>query len=330
MSSQAPFVARAGHSDAALTLHCAPLRAANQEARPGTSRRYRRCRLLRDARGRLYAAFVPLPPVHTGGTALVTGASSGIGAEIARELARRGYGLVLVARRADRLQALADELVESRAMRVEVVVADLADEEERAELVRTIERAGLQVDVLVNNAGASTWGPVHEARRAPELTLVRTDVEAVVDLCTMIVPGMVARRSGAVLTTASTAAFQPLPRQASYGAAKAFVLSYSYALRAELRRFGIPVTALCPGPVATGFATAAGTTERALAGMLPRAMWMAAREVARAGVDGLARDRAVVVPGLLNRLASLVASATPASVSAGALERVRQPRRRRP
>lgn len=259
----------------------------------------------------------------------MTGASSGIGAEIARTMARRGYGLVLVARRADRLQALADELVTGRDIRVEILPADLAGEDERAELVRTVERAGLRVDILVNNAGSSTWGPVHLADRARELGLVRTDVEAVVDLCTMIVPGMVARRRGAVLTTASTAAFQPLPHQASYGASKAFVLSYSYALRAELRRFGIPVTALCPGPVATGFAAAAGTTERDLAGALPRAMWLAAHEVARAGVEGLERDRPVVVPGLLNRLASLAASATPAPIVAGVLEAARQPRKRR-
>lgn len=259
----------------------------------------------------------------------MTGASSGIGAEIARAMARRGYGLVLVARRADRLQALADELVTGRDIRVEVMVADLADEEERAELVRFVQRCGLQVDVLVNNAGASTWGPIAQADRSRELTLVRTDVEAVVDLCTMVVPGMVHRRRGAVLTTASTAAFQPLPRQASYGAAKAFVLSYTYALRAEVRRFGIAVTALCPGPVATGFAAAAGTSERELAGALPRAMWLAAHEVARAGIEGLERDRPVVVPGLLNRLASLAASATPASVSAAVLELARHPRRQK-
>lgn len=254
----------------------------------------------------------------------MTGASSGIGAEIARALARRGYGLVLVSRRADRLEALADELVTGRDIRVEVVPADLAEPDERTELVDVVERAGLRVDVLVNNAGSSTWGPVHRADRGRELALVRTDVEAVVDLCTMILPGMVARRRGAVLTTASTAAFQPLPRQAAYGASKAFVLSYTYALRAEVRRFGIAVTALCPGPVATGFAAAAGTSEDALAGALPRSMWLAAHEVARAGIDGLDRDRPVVVPGLLNRLASLAASATPASVVAAILEAGRQ------
>lgn len=238
-------------------------------------------------------------------------------------MARRGYGLVLVARRADRLQALADELVTGRDIRVEVFRADLAEADDRTELVDMVERAGLRVDVLVNNAGASTWGPVHRADRTRELALVRTDVEAVVDLCTLIVPGMVARRRGAVLTTASTAAFQPLPRQAAYGASKAFVLSYSHALRAEVRRYGIAVTALCPGPVATGFAAAAGTSEEALAGALPRSMWLAAHEVARAGIEGLERDRAVVVPGLLNRLASLAASATPSSLVAGIVEMAR-------
>ncbi len=254
----------------------------------------------------------------------MTGASSGIGAEIARAMARRGYSLVLVARRADRLLAMADELVTGRDIRVEVFPADLGDGEERAELVRSVERTGLRVDVLVNNAGASTWGPVHGADRWAELALVRTDVESVVDLCTLLVPAMVARRRGAVLTTASTAAFLPLPRQASYGASKAFVLSYSLALRAELRRFGIPVTALCPGPVMTGFAAAAGTTEQDLAGVLPRRMWLAAHEVARAGIEGLERDRPVVVPGLLNRVASLAASASPAPVVAAIVEVARR------
>jgi uncharacterized protein len=259
----------------------------------------------------------------------VTGASSGIGAEIARCLARRGYGLVLVARRQDRLHALADELLTGRDIRVEVMPADLACEEERAEVVRAVGRAGLRVDVLVNNAGSSTWGPVHASDRRRELELVRTDVEAVVDLCAMVVPAMVARRRGAVLTTASTAAFQPLPHQASYGAAKAFVLSYSYALRAEVHGFGVTVTALCPGPVATGFASAAGTTEHHLAGALPRSMWLTAHQVARAGIEGLERDRPVVVPGALNRWASLAASATPASMTAAILERARRPRRHR-
>lgn len=254
----------------------------------------------------------------------MTGASSGIGAEIARELARRHYGLTLVARRADRLHALADELVTGRDVLVDVVRADLADEDDRAELAATVERLGRSVDLLVNNAGFTTVGSVRGACRRTELALVRTDVEAVVDLCTMFVPGMADRGRGAVLNLASTAAFQPLPGQAAYGAAKAFVLSYTRALRAELRRSGVSVTALCPGPVTTGFAQAAGMSERDLIGALPRAMWVAAREVARSGIDGLERDKAVVIPGLLNRLGALGASIAPTSLVTAVVARARR------
>lgn len=266
---------------------------------------------------------MPLPPPRPGRTCLITGASSGIGAEIARELARRHYGLTLVARRVDRLQALADELATGSDIRVEVVAADLADEDERTELAATVERLGLAVDILVNNAGFTTLGPVRRACRGAELSLVRTDVEAVVDLCTMFVPGMAGREEGAVLNTASTAAFQPLPFQASYAAAKAFVLSYSHALRAELRPLGVTVTALCPGPVATAFAAAARSNERQMAGALPAVMWVAAQEVARAGIDGLERNRAVVIPGLANRLGALAATLAPKSLTATAVAMLR-------
>ena len=128
--------------------------------------------------------------------------------------------------------------------------------------------------------------------------MVRTDVEAVVDLCTLFVPAMASRRRGAVLNTASTAGFQPLPGQAGYSASKAFVLSYTQALRAELRPLGVTVTALCPGPVETGFAEAAGFSEDEATAALPKFLWVAAPEVARAAVDGLEKDKAVVIPGI--------------------------------
>ena len=140
-------------------------------------------------------------------------------------------------------------------------------------------------------------GHVRMADRAAELALVRTNVEAVVDLCALFVPGMATRHRGAVMNTASTASFQPLPGQASYGASKAFVLSYGRALAAELRGSGVTVTTLCPGPVETGFAEAAGMTDEEAAESLPKIMWLPADEVARAGVEGLAAGRTVVIPG---------------------------------
>jgi short-subunit dehydrogenase len=252
---------------------------------------------------------LPTPRENT--TALVTGASSGIGAEIARELARRGHGLTLVARREDRLKALADDLAQAHSVRVEVMAADLTDADSRGELPTLLEARGLNVDILVNNAGFTTMGPVYRADRAAELALVRTNVEAVVDLCTLFVPGMVTRHRGAVLNTASTAAFQPLPGQAGYGASKAFVLSYGRALGAELRGTAVSVTTLCPGPVETGFAEAAGMTDQEAAESLPKIMWIPALDVARAAVEGLAAGRSVVIPGTANRAAAGLAHLTP-------------------
>jgi hypothetical protein len=252
---------------------------------------------------------LPTPKDNT--TALVTGSSSGIGAQIARELARRGHGLTLVARREDRLKSLADELAETHRVRTEVIAADLTDQASRGELPDQIEQRGLTVDILVNNAGLTTMGPVQRADRAAELAMIRTDVEAVVDLCTLFVAGMVTRRVGAILNTASTAAFQPLPGQAGYGASKAFVLSYGRALGAELRGTGVTVTTLCPGPVETGFAEAAGISDDEAGEALPKFMWVPAEDVAKAAIDGLANGRPVVIPGAANRAAAGLAHLTP-------------------
>ena len=252
---------------------------------------------------------LPIPKENT--TAIVTGSSSGIGAEISRQLARRGHGVTLVARREDRLKELADELAQTHRVRTEVIAADLTDAHSRADLPAQVEARGLTVDILVNNAGFTTMGPVHKADRSAELAMIRTDVEAVVDLCTLFVRGMVTRRRGALLNTASTAAFQPLPGQAGYGASKAFVLSYSRALGAELRGTGVTVTALCPGPVETGFAEVAGITDEEAGESLPKFMWVPVADVARAAVDGLASGRPVVIPGAANRAAAGLAHLTP-------------------
>jgi hypothetical protein len=255
---------------------------------------------------------LPTPKENT--TALITGSSSGIGAEIAKELARRGHGVTLVARREDRLKALADELAQLHGVRTEVIAADLTDADSRAELLAQVSQRGLTPDILVNNAGFTTMGPVHRSSRVTEIGMIRINVEAVVDLCTLFVPGMVTRHRGAVLNTASTAAFQPLPGQAGYGASKAFVLSYGRALGAELRGKGVTVTTLCPGPVETGFAEAAGMTDAEASEALPKFMWLAATDVARAAVDGLAAGRSVVIPGSANRAAAALAHMAPKSM----------------
>jgi short-subunit dehydrogenase len=243
-----------------------------------------------------------LPAPAADRTALVTGASSGIGVELARELAGRGHGVTLVARREDRLRELAAELTAAHGTRNEVIGADLAEPGSRAAVLDAVAERGLTVDVLVNNAGLSTSGPVHASDVEAELRMVRVDVEAVVELCSRVVPGMVERGRGAVLNVASVGAFQPLPGQAGYGGSKAFVLAYTDALHAELAGTGVTATSLCPGPVETGFGEAAGISQTDAEGALPRFMWETPEAVARAGIAGLDRGRSVVIPGAANRV----------------------------
>jgi short-subunit dehydrogenase len=248
-----------------------------------------------------------LPPPAPGHAAVVTGASSGIGTEIARELHRRGHQVVLVARSVDKLGHLAAELGDG----AHVVPADLSDRDTRAELLPRVERLGLTVDALVNNAGLSTLGPVAKSDPASEINMLEVDVVAVADLCSRFLPGLVERGRGAVLNVASTAAFQPLPGQAGYAAGKAFVLSYTQSLAGELRGSGVSATALCPGPVETGFGETAGFTDEEAKGTLPAFMWVDAAKVAQLAVEGMARGRLVVIPGAANRVASVFAAVTP-------------------
>ncbi|MCV7410210.1 oxidoreductase [Mycobacterium florentinum] len=243
---------------------------------------------------------MPLPPPGNDRAAIVTGASSGIGEQFAGILSRRGYQVVLVARSADRLAELAQRLGPT----AHPLSADLSDRSARASLADRVAALGLSPDILINNAGLSTLGLVAKSVPEKEVNLVEVDVAAVVDLCSRFLPGMVERRRGAVLNVASVAAFGPLPGQAAYGGAKAFVLSYTHSLRGELRGTGVTATALCPGPVDTGFGEAAGFDKEEAEAALPRIMWIPADKVAQAGIDGLAAGKAVVVPGWVNRIAS--------------------------
>ncbi len=252
-----------------------------------------------------------LPAPAPDRTCLVTGASSGIGVEIARDLARRGHGVTLVARREEPLRELALELTAAFDVRTEVVTADLAADAPGERLAAAVAERELVVDVLVNNAGYSTMGPVHRSDPAKEVAMVRTDVEAVVHLCSTFLPGMVERGRGAVLNVASTAAFQPLPGQAGYGACKAFVLSYTRSLGGELRGTGVTATTLCPGPVDTGFGEAAGFAKEDAEAALPSFMWERPEAVARCGLDALAKGNPVAIPGPANRITAMVAHLTP-------------------
>jgi short-subunit dehydrogenase len=269
---------------------------------------------------------LPTPSADT--TCLVTGASSGIGAEIARCLARRGRGLTLVARREDRLRDLATELAEKHNVRAEVIAADLTDADSRGKLPSAVEELGLTVDVLVNDAGCSTWGPVHVNKREDELQMLRINIEALADLCSLFLPGMVERQRGAVLNVASTAAFQPLPGQSGYAATKAFVLAYSQGLQGELRGKGVTVTVLCPGPVDTGFGQHAGATDDETNNTLPRFMWVSVEAVAEAAVGGLEKGRHTVIPGFANAAVATIAHLSPRSVLVPAAARLHPANRR--
>jgi short-subunit dehydrogenase len=235
---------------------------------------------------------MPLPSPSDSSTALVTGASSGIGAAHARALGRRGHHVTLVARRSDRLEALAAEL--GGDARAAVMPADLADPAARDGLAADVQRGGRDVDVLVNSAGFGVYEPFVESDRERELEQVRLLVEAVVDLTHRCLPGMVSRRRGAVVNLSSTSAFQALPYNAGYAAAKAHVLLLSEALSAEVAEHGVTVTAVCPGPVDTEFQDA---SDARFAAGFPRAIWVSAERVASDALAAVEAGKRMVIPG---------------------------------
>jgi uncharacterized protein len=253
-----------------------------------------------------------LPSPSPSTTAVVTGASSGIGADIARELAARGHGVTLVARREDKLRDLAAELGGS--VRVEVIACDVADPDARAKLFDEIADRNLTIDILVNNAGIGTMGAIEQSSPADEIAQVRVNVEAVIDLTTRAVQQMVPRRRGAILNVGSTAGFHPFPGQAGYAGTKAFVNTYTEGVRGELAGTGVTVATLCPGPVRTEFLQSAGMDEDKFAGAFPKFLWMPSRDVARAGVDALEHDRGAVIAGVQNKLSTRLMQALPRTV----------------
>lgn len=223
----------------------------------------------------------------------ITGASSGIGAELARSLARRGHALILVARRKDRLEELAAALRAEHGVEVRVHPCDLGDHEAREALIDGLGPVG----GFVNNAGFGSHGKLLELERHRETQMIELNVTALHELTLAVLPGMVERGSGAVLNLASLAAFQPLPRMATYAATKAFVQSFSEAAHSELAGTGVSVTSLCPGPVPTEFGKVAGVGSFDEDRGLPKPISMDAPDVAEAGVRGMERGARSVVPG---------------------------------
>jgi short-subunit dehydrogenase len=231
---------------------------------------------------------------------LVTGASSGIGADLARVFAREGHDLVLVARSRERLDDLARELGAAHGAKVHVVATDLSVPGAAGEVRERVAREGIDVDVLVNDAGFGMRGPFVELDAARQLEMIQVNLVALTELTRLFVPDMVRRGKGRILNVASTAAFQPGPLMAVYCATKAYVLSFTEALAEELRGSGVTVTCVAPGATETGFGDVAGVS----ATRLFRAGAMRSRAVAEAAYAAASKGVALAVPGWKNRLLS--------------------------
>lgn len=242
-------------------------------------------------------------------TALVTGASSGIGAEVARELARRRHHVTLVARREERLRELREELAREHDIEAAVEPCDLGDAEARTALVARLGRRKRRVSVLVNNAGFGTYGRLWETPPEREREEVRLNVEALHDLTLSFLPAMVERGSGAILNVGSTAGFQPLPGNSTYSASKAFVNSFSESLHSDLAGTGVTCTLLCPGPVTTEFQESSGIGHLGSAG--PGFVWASADAVALAAVDGMDAGKRVVMPRVTDSVQATVGRYAP-------------------
>jgi uncharacterized protein len=255
-----------------------------------------------------------LPEPAKNSTVVVTGASSGIGAELARELARRGYGVTLVARRKEKLTELADELHEAHAVTAAVESADLQDPGARDRLVESL--ANRPVVGLVNNAGYGATGPFAESDLDWQQNMVQLNCQAVVHLTGLLLPRLIDDGAGAVLNIASLAACQPIPNMATYAASKAFVLAFSEAVHSELAGSGVSVTAVQPGPVKTEFWELAGEK-----GRNPGAAFVPAEEVARQAVDGMVHGRRTVVPTLKWKGAAVAGRFVPRTVQLPLMKR---------
>lgn len=228
--------------------------------------------------------------------ALITGASAGIGLELAKLLAMGGADLVLTARRADRLQKLASDLAVQHGVKVEVFSADLTQQDAPAQIFAFTTSKKIEVELLINNAGFGAFGNTHEIPVEKMLEMIQVNCSAVVYLTRLYLPGMVERRHGDVMIVASLAAFQPVPYNSAYAATKAFDLLFAEGVAEEVRPFGVRVSALCPGPTTTEFQTVAHQPDRTFRSPEP------ADKVARVGLEALAEGKSYVISGTMNKI----------------------------
>jgi short-subunit dehydrogenase len=253
-----------------------------------------------------------------GKTALITGASSGMGADFARQLAEQGCRLILVARRAEKLQALRIEIFERLAVEVDTVAMDLSGPDAPQELFDQLKARGLTVDILINNAGYAVYGAFHQMEWERCRQMLELDVVALTHLTRLFAADMVQRKSGYILQIASTGAFQPTPMYAAYAAAKSYVLYFSEALHHELRQHGVGVTVLCPGVTRTEFFDVAGQEMTAF----QRLTAMNSADVARIGIRAMLAKRSCVVAGPINAAIARMAPLMPRQFMAGMAARM--------
>jgi short-subunit dehydrogenase len=251
----------------------------------------------------------------TGCCALISGASAGIGREFARQLAGRAGSLVLVARRLDRLEALRQELTTKNPnLNVHCRAMDLSQSNEVEELCNWLEREKITVDFLINNAGLGDRGSfaTSDPQRVREMLAV--NIVALTTLTRVLLPAMIQKKRGAILNVSSTAGFLPIRNLAVYAATKAYVTSFSEGIRGEVRKAGITVTALCPGPVATEFSEVAERSSGKKQRSSPSLAQVPVEDVVRAGLEAVERDKPIVVPGLVMKIAMLLVRLTPMAI----------------
>ncbi|MGD9093569.1 MAG: SDR family oxidoreductase [Anaerolineales bacterium] len=238
-------------------------------------------------------------------TALITGASSGIGAEFARQLAQGGYSLVLVARRRDRLKNMAEDLQNRYKVGVETIPADLSVDNEIQQLAQLIQE-NYTIDLLVNNAGFGLYGSFAELDSSLHIDMVHVHVIASICLAHAALPGMISRGHGAIINVSSLAGLLPV-RNVSYGASKAYLITFSETLQRELKGTGIKIQALCPGFTHTEFHDNRGLTGFKRSA-IPQSLWSSTEKVVRDSLKALHRGKTICVPGMINRLAALLGS----------------------